>query len=137
MKVFQRRIAYHVLPIFFLLVTFFTPPVYAQFGADPAGLTQIEGVFRHVVQISVAGAFIALAVILVIAGIKFLTSGGEPKAIESARNTVTWALLGILFMAIAWLVLQLIAAFTGIQALPVFKIGELCIPPGNLAKCTP
>lgn len=103
---------------------------------EPAGLAQIESVFRNVIRVSIAGAFIALAVVLIISGIKFLTSGGDPKAIQAAGQSVTWALLGILFLAIAWLVLQLIASFTGIEALKVFDVGKLCTD-ANLAICVP
>src|SRR3989344_2623111 len=91
-------------------------------GPDAAGLTQIEAVFSRVISLFVGLAFVALFVVLVLAGIKFLTSGGDPKALQAARNTVTWALLGILFLVIAWLVLQLIAAFTGIEGLKTFDV---------------
>ncbi len=84
-------------------------------GPPEAGLTQIEDLFKQVISVSVGLAFIALVVMLVIAGIKFLTSGGETKALQSASMTVTWALLGILFLAIAWLILLLIKTFTGID----------------------
>lgn len=114
--------------------TYSTP---GNFGPDAAGLTQIEAVFSRVISLFVGGAFVALFVVLVWAGIKFLTSGGDPKALEAARNTVTWALLGILFLAIAWLILQLIAAFTGIEGLKTFDVGKLCIPPVNLGNCVP
>lgn len=92
---------------------------------DPAGLTQIEQVLSSVISASVGIAFIASLVFLVWAGIKYLTSGGEPKAIASAHQTVTWALLGITFLAIAWLILQLIQAFTGVQV-TIFNIRTLC-----------
>ncbi len=82
---------------------------------DAAGLKQIEDVFTNVISVVVALGFIALLVMLITAGFKYLTSGGEPKAIQAAHQTVSWALLGILFMAIAWLVLQLIHVFTGID----------------------
>ena len=81
----------------------------------PAGVTQLEELFKRIVQISVGLAFVALVVVLVMAGIKFLTSGGEPKALQGASQTVTWALLGMLFLVIAWLVLLLIKEFTGID----------------------
>lgn len=94
---------------------------------EPAGLTQLEELFKRLINISVSLAFVALVVVLVWAGIKYLTSGGEPKAIQSASQTVTWALLGLLFMIISWLVLQLIQAFTGVQV-TVFDLKVLCIP---------
>ena len=91
----------------------------------PAGLNEIEGVFSNIISVVVGLAFIVSLVMLVWAGIKYLTSGGEPKAIQSAHLTVTWALLGILFMAIAWLILQLIENFTGIDV-TTFNIKALC-----------
>lgn len=93
-------------------------------GDCPAGLDQIEQVFRNVVSVVVGLAFVTLLVMLVWAGIKYLISGGEPKAIQSAHQTVTWALLGVVFMAIAWIVLQLIKAFTGIDV-TIFNIKVL------------
>lgn len=94
-------------------------------GPSPAGLAQIEQTFSNVISVIVGLGFITLVVLLVWAGIKYLTSGGEPKAIQSAHQTVTWAFLGILFLAIAWLILQLIEAFTGIKV-TIFDIRQLC-----------
>jgi hypothetical protein len=94
-------------------------------GPGPAGLNDIETLFKRIVQGSVGLAFIAIFIVLVIAGIKFVTSGGEPKALAAAREAIVWALLGGLFLAIAWLVIQLIAAFTGIDALKIFNIKVL------------
>src|SRR3990167_2397806 len=94
-------------------------------GPPPAGLKEIEDVFKNVVSVVVGLGFIALLVMLIWAGFKYLTSGGEPKAIQSAHQTVTWALLGVVFMAVAWIILQLIKAFTGIDV-TIFDIKVLC-----------
>lgn len=94
---------------------------------DPAGLNQIIEIFTRVISISVGGAFIAVMVVLVWAGIKMITSGGDAKALGQASQTVTWALLGILFLALAWLILKLIEAFTGLP-LTFFDVKVLCIP---------
>ncbi len=93
-------------------------------GPPAAGLQELEDVFRNIISVVVGIGFIAMLVMLVTAGIKYLTSGGEPKALQSAHNTVTWALLGIVFMAIAWFILQLIKIFTGIDV-TVFNIKVL------------
>lgn len=133
-----------ILATYFILQT--TSPVYAacdaaemakpvgQRSADcPAGLNQIEQVFTSIISTIVGLGFIAMLVLLVIAGIKYLTSGGEPKAIQSAHETVTWALLGVLFLAIAWLILQLIGVFTGVEVTS-FNIRVLCGPNGDWCK---
>ena len=84
----------------------------------PAGIQQLQEMIVRVINLSVELAFITLTVMLVWSGIKFLTSGGDPKALQSAAQSMTWALLGILFLALAWLTLNLIEAFTGV---PVTK----------------
>ena len=97
---------------------------------NPAGLDQIEQVFSSVVSVIVGLGFMVLVVMLVMAGFKYLMSGGEPKAIQAAHQTATWALLGMLFMAIAWLILQLIENFTGVKV-SVFDIKTLCTVGGT------
>lgn len=94
-------------------------------GPDPAGLPLLEELFSRIISLFVGFSFVALVVMLTVGGIKFLTSGGDSNALKSASQTVTWALLGILFLIIAWLVLQLIQAFTGVQ-LTIFNLGALC-----------
>lgn len=82
---------------------------------DPAGIPELEKLFSRIIALFVGFSVIALLVVLCIAGIRMLTSGGDTKALQSARQTVVWALLGMLFLVIAWLVLQLIQAFTGVN----------------------
>lgn len=80
-----------------------------------AGLIQLQQLFLRIINLIVPLAFIILTIMLLIGGIKFLTSGGDAKATQAAGQTMTWALLGILFLALAWLVLLLIKAFTGVD----------------------
>lgn len=103
----------------------------------PAGLDQIEQVFTQFISAAVFLAFTASLIMLIITGIKYLTSGGEPKAVQAAHQTATWALLGILFFAIAWLLLLLIQTFTGVEV-TTFNIKALCgIPGGDPLKFCP
>lgn len=94
-------------------------------GPSPAGLQQIEKTFSTFISVSVGLAFVALLVMVILAGFKYLTSGGEPKAVQSAHTTLTWALLGIFIMAVAWIVLLLIQALTGVDVLH-FNVKTLC-----------
>lgn len=81
-----------------------------------AGIIQIQELVTRIINISVPIAFMALTVWLIWSAIKlFITSGGEPKAIQQAWQSVTWAFSGIMFLVLAWLVLRLITAFTGVD----------------------
>ena len=93
---------------------------------EPANLQTLETMLRSIIRISTGAGFIAMLVMLLFGGIKFLTSGGDSKAVQSATMTITWALLGILFLVIAWLVLLLIKAFTGVDV-TIFDIKVFCV----------
>ncbi len=100
----------------------------AQFGPCPAGLNEVESMFGNIISVIVSLGFIAMLVLLLMAGLKYLTSGGEPKALQSAHHTLVWALVGIGFIAIAWIILLLISNYTGLN-LTVFNIKTLCGDP--------
>lgn len=105
------------------------------FDIPAAGLNEIEAMVGNIISTAVGLGFIALLILLVMGGFKYLTSGGEPKAVQAAHQTLTWAILGIFFMAIAWLILQLISGFTGVNV-TVFDIKSLC-GGTNLQFCQP
>lgn len=88
----------------------------------PAQLTDLEGIFANVLQAAIALAGVALFIMLLVGGIKYITSGGDSKAAASAQQTITWAIIGIVLLASAYLILRLIANFTGIDAILNFQI---------------
>jgi hypothetical protein len=89
---------------------------------NPAGVVELQRLVQRIINVSTGVAFIALTVMLATAGFKFLTSGGDSKAVQSAGQTLTWALLGILFLMLAWVFLKIIENFTGVP-LTHFCIG--------------
>lgn len=128
-----------LLLLFALTLTLSASPAYAacptpadpNLGPGAAGLCEIEDMAGNVISVIVYLGFMATLVLIVFAGIKYLTSGGEPKAVQAAHYMLTWAILGVVFMAVAWLILQLVAGFTGIETLKIFNIKTLC---GDLLK---
>lgn len=88
---------------------------------DVPTLTGLEGVFENIVTVVIGVAGIALFIMFLIGGFKFITSGGDPKAAEEAKKTLTYAIGGIVLIAISFLVLQLIQQFTG-ASVTIFKV---------------
>lgn len=137
---YKRRMRILLLLISLTLLLYATP-VHANptpgpspdFGPGPAGLTEIESMVGNVVSLIVGLAFVAMMVLILMAGFKYLISGGEPKALQSAHHTLVWALIGIGFIAMAWLLLLILSAFTGIN-LTIFNIKALCINPSDIAN---
>lgn len=63
---------------------------------------------------------VALAMII-FAGFKFLTSGGEAKSVDSAKKTLTFAIVGLLLIFFSFLILNLIATVTRVGCLDFSK----------------
>ncbi len=104
----------------------------AQFDPNlcPAKITggtyNLETVFSNIVTVIAGAAALAFFVMLVIAGLKLVFAQGDPKKISSASSTITWAFLGIIFIVLAWLIINLIGTFTGrigTDAFTIFRIG--------------
>lgn len=75
----------------------------------------LEAVFYNILKVAVSLVTIALFIMLVIGGFKFLTSGGDPKATESAKSTMTYAIVGLVVIIGSYLVLRAIEYFTGVS----------------------
>jgi len=78
-----------------------------------ATLQGLEGVFQSVITAVLGLAAIALFLMLVVGGFKYITSGGDPKSVDAARRTLTYAIVGMVILASAFLILRFIGVFTG------------------------
>ena len=54
---------------------------------------------------------------LVISGYKYLTSGGDQERAASAKSTMTYAIIGIVLLSVAYLIFALIYEITGVNVL--------------------
>ena len=81
-----------------------------------AGITIPEIVPVIIQVILIAAALVAL-IFLIIGGIKWITSGGDKAQVESARNTITSALIGLVVVFAAWAIIRLIELFFHISIL--------------------
>lgn len=90
----------------------------------PPRLSDLEKIFTNIVQVLLGLAGIVLFVLILMGGLKYITSGGDPKAIEGAQKTITYAVGGLIVILFSYLILVLIANITGVDvnALTQFKI---------------
>jgi len=75
----------------------------------------LECVAQIVLNYAIRFAGIAVFIMLIIGGFKYLTSAGDPKAKESAQKTITYAILGLALFLVSWLILLFIKEFTGVD----------------------
>ena len=92
-------------------------------GNDVATLSCIPAIFRNVVFAAFLFAGVVALFFIVYAGIRFITSRGDPKAVEGAKQTLTWAIIGLIVIILSFTIINLIADFTGAgQCITVFGI---------------
>jgi len=85
---------------------------------DASGIATIANlgcVFQNLVGKVLGFVAIVFFVILIIGGFRFITSGGDPKAVDSAKKTISSAIIGLIVIMIAYLVVVLISKLTGVD----------------------
>jgi hypothetical protein len=88
---------------------------------DVATLRSLEGIFENIVTVVLGLGGVVLFIMLIMGGFQFITAGGDPKAIEGAKKTLTYAIGGIVLLALSFLILRFISTFTGVDVTQ-FKI---------------
>ena len=84
------------------------------FAQDYAKLDELNDVFQSVLSVvAVVGGFLAFAA-LIYGGFRYIVAQGDPKQISAARSTITWAILGLSLIIVAWLLLLFVEQFTGV-----------------------
>lgn len=68
-------------------------------------------------------AGIIAVIMLIISGVKFMTSGGDPQSISSARRGVIYALIGIVVVILSQSIVRLVVNKSTEPAAPVFTPG--------------
>lgn len=80
-----------------------------------ATIADLGSVIERVVGYALGLAGIVLFIMLLIGGFSFITSGGDPKAAEGAKKTITSAIIGLIVILISYLILVIIKNITGVD----------------------
>lgn len=75
-------------------------------GTCDGGGTDIQRVIAVVLQILSIVAGVAAVIMLIIGGMKYITSNGDASGISSAKNTIIYALVGLVIVAFAQLIVR-------------------------------
>lgn len=77
--------------------------------------SNIGGVINTAVVIILVVAVILSLFFLIWGGVKWILSGGDKSAVESARNTIIAALIGLIIAFLAYFILSIILGFFGLS----------------------
>lgn len=79
----------------------------------PADLFGDNGVFKQVTNTILYIVGIVAVIMLIIGGIRYVTSGGDAKKVTDAKNTVLYAIIGLVIAFLAFAIVNFV-----ISALP-------------------
>ena len=85
----------------------------ARCGECPRDLFGDNGVFKQVTNTILYIVGIIAVIMLIIGGIRYVTSGGDAKKVTDAKNTVLYAIIGLVIAFLAFAIVNFV-----ISALP-------------------
>ena len=83
-----------------------------QTNGQDNGQSKIENFAGHIVQIISIVAGILAVIMIIVAGIRFVTSGGDSNAVSSAKTSLVYALIGIAVAALAQVFVHFVLSAT-------------------------
>lgn len=92
-------------------------------ASTPTSLACIPLFLGNIINGAAVLAGMAAIFFIVIAGIRYITSGGDPEKVAKARGTVTYAVVGLVILLLSFVIIKL---FSGITKVDCRFIGISC-----------
>lgn len=93
-------------------------------GSDAADVATIQGVqclIANILNVILTIFSLVGFVMFIYGALIWLFSGSQTSNVEKARNTFTYAIIGLVLALSSWVILQLIYQFTGLSGLLTIK----------------
>lgn len=78
-----------------------------------ATLDCLPNLLQNIITWLLVFAGIVALFFIIFSGIKFITSSGDPKQVEGARHTLTYAIIGLLVVLLSYFIVNTIFGITG------------------------
>lgn len=79
--------------------------------------TDLGGIISGLLPYLFAGAGLLLLLFLIYGGLSLMLSRGDPKAVQSAKDKITGALVGFIIVFVSYWLVQIIGKILGIGAI--------------------
>lgn len=84
---------------------------------NPIGFDSVQGVVKALIQVAFMAAGLVATIYIIVGGYRYITSSGNPEAIESAKGTIVNAIVGLIIIFVSSLLVNYI--------LSSLKVGSL------------
>jgi len=85
-----------------------------------ATLQCIPIVLKNVVTAALIFSGTIALILVILSGIKFITSKGDQKQVDLAKRTLTYAILGLIIILLSFFIIQFVSFVTGVQCINAF-----------------
>ena len=85
-----------------------------------ATLQCVPIVFQNVINASLMLAGATAVGFVIWSGVKMINSGGDPKQVQAARQTLTFAIVGLILILLAFFIVNVISVITGVSCITSF-----------------
>lgn len=102
---------------------------------EGGGVTWFSNLVPAIVSLLLTIGAVVFVIMFLYGGIKWITAGGDKGKLESAKNTLTNAIVGVTFLLLTILVLTFVECFFGI-GLHSFDIGPFSVTPAGSPACS-
>jgi hypothetical protein len=79
----------------------------ADCGTDANG-EGINGLLKKIVNVISAVVGVVAVIMIVVGGFKYITSGGESSNVSGAKNTIIYAIIGLVIVALAQVIVHFV-----------------------------
>ncbi len=91
---------------------------------EPAKISGVNTILQNFLSVALTLVGLVAVAMIVMSGIHFLSAGGDKEGAARAKNTLTFAIIGLIVAISAWMILNLFGSFLGIN-IGTFNI---CLP---------
>lgn len=133
MKSNKKIFTFSYLSSLFSFVSVFATQVHAQAAAwagkcvgtgtatDVATLQGLECLVGNVLSVIISIIGIAAFVMFLVGSFSYLTAGSNSKGVEKGKNSISFAILGIVVALASFLMLRFVSQFTGVTSILQFN----------------
>lgn len=84
-------------------------------NGDVATLSCIPILVKNLINAALVFSGVVALILIIYAGVMFITSRGDPEKVATARKTITWAAIGLVVIFLSFFVVSVISKITGVD----------------------
>lgn len=89
-----------------------------------ATLACIPIIIKNVINAALAFSGLVALILIIYSGAMYITSRGDPQKVDSAKKTMTWAVVGLLIIFLSFFIVKLISDVTGVSQIANPSLGN-------------